>query len=171
MGFFDDTAALPTAIFSQDRCYRYLLRRFWDDALPPLPIVMYNPSTGDDRANDPTIRACIAIAQRRKFGSLVIANLHAFVTSSPRFLRQQVDPFGPDNSVHLRSLIALAVDTGSPILCAWGANLVVSNADISFTRRARTHKARTVCLGYSSRSAPRHPLFVARSTPFEEYIM
>lgn len=137
--------------------------------MAPLPIVMYNPSMGNESVDDPTIRACIALAKYNQFGSIVIANLHAYITPDPKALRRAEDPFGADNAIHLQSLIALAVNEVSPILCAWGANPVLDNADITFVRRAQSHKARTVCIGQTAVGAPRHPLFVPRWSKFKEF--
>lgn len=50
--------------------YRYLLTRTVDPLLastgPTLLFVMLNPSTADERVDDPTIRRCAGFARREK---------------------------------------------------------------------------------------------------------
>lgn len=54
------------ATFSPCRTYRYDLWRKWSDTNPPLVVIGLNPSTADERRDDPTIRRCISFA--RKWG-------------------------------------------------------------------------------------------------------
>ena len=58
------------ADFSQDRLYRYGLYRIWDKSLPPAMVIGLNPSTADERLNDPTVRRCLRFAKDLGYGGL-----------------------------------------------------------------------------------------------------
>jgi hypothetical protein len=58
---------------------------------------MLNPSTADERRDDPTIRRCIGFSRARGFGGKTVVNLFALRTPEPRDLREHADPIGPDN--------------------------------------------------------------------------
>jgi len=168
MPFFTDIER--SAVFSPDKVYRYSLTRMWQNNLPTLFVVMLNPSIADEHKDDPTIRNVMVFAQRHKYGSVVIANLHALVSTDPKALLRASDPLGPDNKTTLFGIVDQAkLEVGS-ILCAWGANQFISNnIDLDFIQYARAHHVRLVCLGKTKSGAPRHPLYTPYSQPFEEF--
>lgn len=49
-----------TAIISTDKKYRYVLTRTFNEKLPMVAFVGLNPSTADDKEDDPTINKCIS---------------------------------------------------------------------------------------------------------------
>lgn len=51
------------AVLSEDRKYRYLLSRNWDDTKPTVLFIGLNPSTADEKEDDPTINKCISYAK------------------------------------------------------------------------------------------------------------
>ena len=104
------------AIFSDCGRYRYRLWRTWDPALPRLLWILYNPSTADASAEDPTLRRCIDFSRRWGFGGLTVVNHFAFRATNPRELNSISDPIGPENHDHLNH----ALDTHEEVLCAWG---------------------------------------------------
>lgn len=74
------------AIFSEDRMHRYVLIREWDLNKPSLMIISLNPSTANEKINDPTIRRCIGFAKQWEFGKLFVTNLFSFRATSPKDL-------------------------------------------------------------------------------------
>ena len=83
-----------SARLSDDRRYRYLLVRRWDNTLPDATFVMLNPSTADERDDDPTIRKCIGFAKRWGCGGIKVVNLYAFRATNPRDCFAAADPIG-----------------------------------------------------------------------------
>lgn len=79
--------ALPfsDACFSPCRTYRYSLTRTWGGAytLPPLVAIGLNPSTADEKENDPTITREIDFAQRWGHSGLLKVNLFAYRSTDP----------------------------------------------------------------------------------------
>ena len=119
--FTDDAADVSgRAVFSECGKYRYTLERSWS-ALPRYALwIMLNPSTADAATNDATIRRCIGYARAWGYTGILVGNLYAWRSTSPRGLLFAAaagsDPIGPENDRYLRGLVRRA----SLVMCAWG---------------------------------------------------
>ena len=167
------------AEFDDARIYRYSLWRNWDE--PPVPpgvppellalvrphvlFIMLNPSTADERSDDPTIRRCMDFAARWGYGALSVGNLYAFRAARPSVLRSVADPVGPDNDAVLRRLVARA----ARVVVAWGARASDERAARVLEAIMAEKGARPQCLGVTRRGMPRHPLYVRRDASLVEY--
>ena len=143
---------LRTASLSRDGRYRYTLSRVWDATAPLVLFVGLNPSTADHRQDDPTIRRCVRFASDWGFGGLLVANLFALRSSSPRALDHAVDPVGRYNDRWLRRLSSQAALT----VAAWGGYGTRLGRDRIVQRLLRE----PCCLGLTMNGHPRHPLYV-----------
>ncbi len=141
------------ATFSADRRYRYRLWRRWS-ADPSVAFVMLNPSTADERGDDPTIRRCVAFARRWGFGGVEIVNLFALRASDPRLLGRSNDPVGPANDRHIARVAARA----TLVVIAWGVWGRLRGR--SAKARARLSRRAPRCLGLTRSGEPRHPLYL-----------
>jgi hypothetical protein len=145
------------ATFSRDRRYRYRLWRRWDRSLPVVAFCMLNPSTADEKRDDPTIRRCIGFAHDWGYGGVEIVNLFAFRATDPRALRYAADPVGCHNDRHL----ARAARRATLVVTAWGAG-----ADVRRARRAMRvlsgQRRSLAYLGFTRSRQPRHPLYLPR---------
>jgi len=119
-------------------------------------MVMLNPSTADASRDDPTIRRCIALAARERYGGIEVMNLFAFRSASPRMLKAAADPVGPDNDRHLRNLFA----RHATVLAAWGIYGDFAGRAATVIRLAADCGVRLACLGLTARCQPRHPLYM-----------
>lgn len=147
-----------TAEFSPCRTYRYRLVRRWAEG-PALNVIGLNPSTADETVDDPTIRRCIGFARDWGFSALVMTNLCAFRATDPERMMRAEEPAGPDNDRWLRE----EARSAGMVLVAWGANPVA----IDVGRRAIRYVLGGValyCLGLTQAGAPRHPLYIAKTT-------
>jgi hypothetical protein len=84
---------------------------------------MLNPSTADERSDDPTIRKCVGFSKRWGFSSMVVTNLFAFRATDPKDLHallkvDYVRAVGGGND----EAIASAVNESDLVVIAWGAN-------------------------------------------------
>ena len=96
--------------------YRYRLERHWCGGDGLCAFIMLNPSTADERDDDPTIRRCIGFARRWGYDGLLVANLFARRATDPKELFAARNPVGgPANRDALRRVI----DEAALILCAW----------------------------------------------------
>lgn len=163
------TATLDrSAVFSEDRRYRFRLDRAWDPSLPRVCFVMLNPSVADDRSDDLTVTKCVGFARSWGFGSLTIANLYALVSTDPLELLRNRDPIGPGNDWHL----ATAIREADAVVVAWGATLDEVDRrgagwpGVDFVlERAAAHGRPVSCLGLTRDGYPRHPSRIAYATP------
>ena len=105
-----------TAVFSEDRRYRYLLSRRVGESSRRVLFLMLNPSKADEERNDATIRRCVGFARDWGYGILDVVNLFALMSTDPKALLKADDPVGPDNDVAIRAALEIA-DTVVP---AWG---------------------------------------------------
>ena len=146
--------------------YRYRLERRWS-ARPLLSYIMLNPSTADGNADDPTIRRCMGFARREGAGGIVVGNLYAFRATNPRVLLLASDPVGPENLQAIRRIAADAMQTGMPIVAAWGAGM--NGAAVWVMNVIRDSGATVKCLGVTADGSPRHPLYVKSAQPLEPW--
>lgn len=149
--------------------YRY---RLWRKLLTPgtqrILFVMLNPSTADALQDDPTIRRCAGFAEAAGAGSFDVVNLFALRATDPIQLDDFIgDIVGPENDEE----IAWAARDADLAVCAWGAR-----ADGRWPRvervlgilRSAGHRT-LYCLGETQAGHPKHPLYLAGSTPLEVY--
>ncbi len=154
-------------MFSPCGQYRYTLSRELPDGTPgrTLMMLMLNPSTADATVNDPTITRCIGLARREGFGRLLVGNMYALRSTDPQGLWRVVNPVGPDNHYHIKSMLLQA----SRVVCAWGNHCKPQRfRDLiaSFDRFPKlSAPPRFHCLGANANGAPKHPLYLRQDVP------
>ncbi|MBH9551425.1 DUF1643 domain-containing protein [Inhella gelatinilytica] len=156
------------AALSRCRRYRYALWRRWDDTAPTVLFVMLNPSTADARQDDPTIRRCMGFAQAWGFGGLAVGNLFALRSPDPDDLRRAVTAGGPLAAIGPRNagwLRRLAQESAQ-VVAAWGQHGELLHRGTAVARLFPTLH----CLGQTQAGHPRHPLYVAASTPLRPWL-
>jgi hypothetical protein len=147
--------------------YRYRLTRHWDLDVRPLTFVLLNPSTADASVNDATVRRCMGLARREGAGGILVVNLYAFRSTSPRHLPLCPDADGPENVHYLEEVAEASRCTSSPIVCGWGTRGGDRGASIAaWMLRKGAH---LVCLGLTGSGHPRHPLYVRSDQPLVAY--
>jgi len=104
------------AILSASRKYRYALWRIWDESKDKAMFIGLNPSTADEKEDDRTIKRCISYAKQWGYGGIIVGNLFAFRTPSPKDMMASDDPVGSENDQWLRRL----ADDADMIVAIWG---------------------------------------------------
>jgi hypothetical protein len=155
------------ALFSEDRVYRYTLTRVWDADKARCCFVLLNPSTADERKEDPTIRRCIAYARAWDFGGLEILNLFAFRSTNPQALRMIPDPFGPMNMEYIAT-----VTRATPlIVCGWGGSVPLLGQDKRVLQMLHDYNRPVSALKVNeSDKSPSHPLYLRGDLVPQPYI-
>lgn len=123
---------------------------------------MLNPSTADATQDDPTIRCCIRLASREGFGGFWVVNLFAYRTPDRKQLAHVIDPIGPDNDHHLRT-IARRVPV---CILAWGGVVPIPDRTDEVLKILQSSRTLLKCLemiGPSGARQPRHPLYLRKS--------
>lgn len=155
-----DLAMRRTAVIcGPGKCYRYELRRIWDDTLPLLVVCMLNPSKADHEVDDPTIRTLIHFAKLWGYGGLLIINLFAWRASSPAEMIRAGAHVGPDNGFYIDQALRYAAANGGRVLAAWGnGGEAEGRAEWFCSRALRTHGLTLLCLGTTKGWRPKHPM-------------
>lgn len=155
------------AVISGCGRYRYRLDRGGDGAA--LMFVMVNPSTADAEQDDPTIRKCLGFAERNGFARVLVGNLFAFRATDVNKLRTALDPIGPENDIHLHTMLREA----NLVIAAWGS---LNKLPEILRRRWRdvVHLADRVphqlkMIGACNDGHPRHPLMVGYDAKIEPW--
>jgi hypothetical protein len=84
-----------------DKCYRYQLRRTWDETKPHAMFIMMNPSTADSKVDDPSVAKCGRFARTWGYGGIYVGNTFAYRATDKKHLRVIADPIGPENNKYL----------------------------------------------------------------------
>lgn len=138
---------------------RYVLSRAWAKG-PQVCWIMLNPSSADDKKDDPTIRSCIKHSKRLGFGSLIVVNLYPFRTASPRECQEIAEE---DYGAALRywdelgtnqDIIQDEAQTADKVIAAWGQSTWDDNWIDEMVDGIRP----LYCLGTTKSGAPKHPL-------------
>jgi hypothetical protein len=160
---FTEETYSKSARLSPCGTYRYELYRRWGNG-PTLLWIMLNPSTADADIDDPTIRRCIGFSQRDGYGALIVVNLYAYRATDPKALLTADDPEGPDNWWHIQR----AIRSSDAVVFAWGATQVPRGHHHVWHSGALIPSP--LCLGYTKKGAPRHPLYVKGDQPFVPFV-
>lgn len=153
-----------TAVFSDDRTYRYVLTRQWDPARRSLAFVMLNPSTADEWANDPTVERCERRAHLMGYGGLIVLNLFAYRATQPQAMLAHRDPVGSDNDAHIARILNGWPGARPDVVCAWGTHGRHRGRDRAVTKLILRARIQPMVLGVTKDGFPRHPLYVPYQT-------
>jgi hypothetical protein len=145
------------ALYSPCEGYRYRLDRTWDATRPRATIVMLNPSTATEAADDPTLARCRIRMQALGFGAMTVVNLFAWRATDPQGLRRVPDPVGPGND----AVIADAALGAAMVLCGWGLHGARLGRGAAVRARLVADGHALQVLGLTRDGHPRHPLYVA----------
>ena len=149
------------ADFSSCRTYRYTLKRTWDFDKPGVLFILLNPSTADEKNDDPTNRRGIGFAKLWGFGSIVFCNLFAYRTPYPVELKKEKQPIGPDNDKWIKKEAADA----DLIVAAWGnhGNFMERNEEVKKLISSMKH------LGLTKSGEPKHILYLPGNSELKSF--
>jgi hypothetical protein len=154
-----------SAIFSEDRQYRYLLEREWDSTKPNVLFICMNPSMANETENDPTATRCINFAKSWGFGSLSMMNLYAYIdTYQKNMWNDDVDPVGVDNDI---KIIEVAKKSDK-VVVAWGNNVFHHRAKELFNKLSKEN-IELWCFKINKSGMPAHPLYQKGDTVLIKY--
>lgn len=150
------------AEFSPDKKYRFSLWRIWDLSKPLIMFIGLNPSTANERTDDPTIRRLAGkngFANKNGYGGFYMMNLFPFVTAYPAELKAQMEFGGclSQNNMWLED-VNLVCET---IVFCWG-NFDTFGRD----KEVMAMFPAATCMGVNKNGSPKHPLYLKGNTRF-----
>ncbi|WP_293000044.1 DUF1643 domain-containing protein [Nevskia sp.] len=152
------------AAFSLCGAYRYWLARRWADG-PMAVLLAMNPSTADERDNDPTIerfyrRVMQWNAAGANFGAVGVVNVFAIRETDskklPAMIKAGVDIVGPAND---DMIFSRCLDAGI-VLCGWGRPGNLLNRGRQVRDMLVKGGIALHALRINADGSPEHPLYV-----------
>lgn len=115
-----------------------------------------NPSTADEKNDDPTVRRCINYAKDWGFSGMFMMNIFAFRATDPRVMKAEPEPIGEENDHYLN----LVAKNAGVIVAAWGVHGAHND-------RGNQVKAmlgeKLQCLRLTKDGYPAHPLYLPKN--------
>ncbi|HEM4287187.1 TPA: DUF1643 domain-containing protein [Streptococcus suis] len=145
------------AVLSNDRKYRYVLTREWDENLPKVMFIGLNPSTADEIKDDPTIRRCISFAKEWGYGGFYMVNLFAFRSKNPSDLWREENPIGIENDDYIKQYVKLS----DKVVGCWGE----MGSYLNRSKKVLELLDDVYCLIINKSGEPKHPLYIKAGTP------
>jgi len=135
--------------------------------------ILLNPSTADEREDDPTIRRCIGFARAWGHKGLTITNLYPVRSTDPKAISQWLARADAPGELALnRDIIGEYAHRAAIVVAAWGA-FKVSAAQRGFSvervggaLRAKLQREGVALhvLGITEKSrCPEHPLYLPKT--------
>ena len=149
------------ATFSDCRKYRYALSRTWNGKKKTILFIGLNPSTANEKIDDPTIRRCINYAQNWGYGSLLMVNLFSYRSTLPSELKNVKNPIGNDNDLQIIELSKKA----DIAVAAWGNEGTLLNRD----KEVKKILPNLMCLKINKSGQPSHPLYQKKDLKLIKY--
>ena len=154
---------IKKAEFSKDKRYRYSLSRIWDQSKPGVQFVLLNPSTADEKDDDPTVRRCVGFAKRWGYGFLEIRNIFSLRCTNPINLRCAARPIGENKIEDI--LTSLSVFSFDKIVFGWGVHGKLMNRGQNVINSTTKRGMPIYCFGFTKNEQPKHPLYLRNSAP------
>ena len=152
-----------SASFSTCKDYRWNLSRYINKSQKTLIFIGLNPSLANKSENDPTLKRLLGFAELWGYGSLIVVNLFARITKSPKVLASCDDPVGWKNDFELNKRISYWETKDSyELWIGWGINGRLMNRDKLLLKRIKKSSKKPYVIGLTKDGYPRHPLYTSK---------
>ena len=164
---------IKDAIFSEDRQYRYALRRIFDqerfEKEGACTFICLNPSTADETIDDPTVRRCINYAREWGYPAFIMLNLFSFRATNPSDMKshyceiETIDSTSDfiSNNLHIANTCA---NDSAIVVAAWGnhGEYLDRAKDVELLLEYNDININCLKINRNSRM-PAHPLYLKKS--------
>lgn len=151
-----------------------IYRRPADDRYRPLVVIGMNPSDACGELDDNTSDKMTTYAKREGANGLVMVNASPGISTDPKQLCNVLMPYGTDE-LHWEAVDGALSEDGVAFVAMWGKRPQGISRE---SWRERIRKVRDiardvgrelVCFGTNGDGSPKHPLYLAASTPLVPY--
>ncbi len=160
------------ASFSDCGMYRWNLKRRISSNSNSLIFIGLNPSKADSQLDDPTIRRLSSFARRWDYGSLIVLNLFAKISSSPSILERSSDPIGYRNNDELvKWIYRWSHNPFLELWLGWGNKGILRSRNLEILRILKINEivrrshypsaSGPLAIGLTLKGNPRHPLYLS----------
>lgn len=172
------SVAIPhDTVFSKDRVYRFTLWRDFQKHLLAqskfgqgniakdgyVQFIGLNPSTADEKINDPTIRRCIDFTKRWGYGSFCMTNIFPFRETDPEKMKNHREP--DEIRIENATWVVRIAEGAGLVICAWGKHGSHIKRGDKFIKHLRdVSKLKIHHLGLNADGSPKHPLYLKATT-------
>ena len=150
------------AVFADDRTHRLYLWRRWNKQGPWVMFIGLNPSTADERLNDPTVRRCIGFAVKWGYGGMFMCNVFTLVSTDPKKLNIET-PIAMGASLAMRVIRSRCREA----VAGWGNLITQVRQGEDRVERIKQDLSPLHCLGMTKLGHPKHPLYLPYSAELE----
>lgn len=164
-------------VFSSCRAYRFTLWRTFQQELLPQPVITggniakdgyvqfigLNPSTADEKINDPTIRRCIDFSKRWGYGEFCMTNIFPFRATDPNKMMAHEEP--AEMRIENAKWVERIAKDAALVICAWGGHGKHHGRGEKFLRHfQKVMQIKIHHLGLNTDGSPKHPLYLKSTT-------
>ena len=147
------------AVFTDDRTHRLYLWRRWNKEGPWVMFIGLNPSTADERLNDPTVRRCIGFAVKWGYGGMFMCNVFTLVSTDPKKLNVET-PIAMGASLAMRVIRRRCREA----VAGWGNLISQVRQGEERVEWIKRDLSPLHCLGMTKLGHPKHPLYLPYTT-------
>lgn len=135
----------------------YLTRKIDVDNDLVLTFIMLNPSTADEKKDDPTLRKCMGFCERLGYGNLIVVNLFDYRATDPKQLKIVSTPCSEKNM----DFVKAASEVADKVICAWGVNGTLYKQNEKVLKVLAKKGIPVHALDITKHGHPKHPLYIS----------
>lgn len=157
-----------TAIFSDNKEYRYRLTRTWDANKNKGVLLMLNPSKATELFTDKTLMNVTNFLINADYGGIEVINLFAYMTPYTKFLMDRKMKYERFNDKYILEVVSCVKN--SLIIIGWG-----SDSRKYITRKKQVERMlypyadKLKCFQDDRKRKPRHPRDYSESWSLVDY--
>ncbi len=166
--------------FSECGLYRWWLKRGISENNKTLIFIGLNPSKASSTIDDPTLRRLLFFGSKWNYGSIIVINIFAIISSSPSIIKKCSDPIGKENDpeIHKR-ILDWSRNPQCDLWLGWGNkgswqrrnDQVMSLLREKTLQRAERYPSSLgpLVIGVTKQGHPRHPLYISNEEELREF--
>ncbi|TWT58932.1 hypothetical protein KOR42_23190 [Thalassoglobus neptunius] len=163
---FSEPGKVSCAVYDRaTREHRLWLSRVWDEQLPIVAYIGLNPSTADERHNDPTVGRLQKRAKKLKYGGFIMLNAFSLRSTDPRGLKSVAEPNLPENDEFIRH----GCEVADTVVCCWGTHAKLFDRHSELIELLRRLGKPVHYLGETLEGFPKHPLYLPYRAGFVQW--